>query len=67
MVDIVDEAFNVTCQGAKFEEGYRNREDVKRLGKNFFATIGGKIAKTLNGSDNSSTQQWNLQLFLMED
>lgn len=69
LVDIVDEAFNVTCQGAKSEEGYRNREDVKAAWKEdakMFATIGGKIAKTLNGSDNS-TQQWNLQLFLMED
>ena len=70
LVDIVDEAFNMTCQGAKSEEGYRNREDVKAAWKEdakMFATSGGKIAKTLNGVDNSSTQQWNLKTFLMED
>ena len=62
LVDIVDEAFNVSCEGAKLEEEYRNREGVKRAwikDAKMFATIGCEIAKTLNGADNSWTQQWN--------
>ena len=62
LYDIVEESFDVSCQGAKSEEKYRNREDVKAAWMKdamMFATIGSEIAKTLNGADHSWTQRWN--------
>ena len=62
MYDIVEEAFDVSCQGAKSEEKHRNREDAKAAwmkDAKMFATIGGEIAKTLNGAEHSWTKRWN--------
>ena len=62
LYDIVEEAFDVSCQGAKSEEKHRNREDAKAAwmkDAKMFATIGGEIAKTLNRAENSWTKRWS--------
>jgi hypothetical protein len=58
---IVQEAFNVTCQGAMSEQFSRNREEVKAAwmkDAKTFATIGLRIATTLFGEHQSTTQEW---------
>ena len=62
LYDIIEEAFDVSCQGAKSEEKYRNREDAKAAwmkDARMFASIGVELAKTLNGADHSWTKRWN--------
>jgi hypothetical protein len=58
---IVEEAFDVTCQGAMSEQLSRNREEVKAAwirDAKTFATIGLRIATTLFGENQSTTQEW---------
>jgi hypothetical protein len=63
---IVQEAFNVTCQGAMSEQFSRNREEVKAAwmkDARTFATIGLRIATTLYGETHSTTLEWKAKKF----
>ena len=59
--DIVEEAFDVSAQGAVSAQCSRNMKAAKiawMKDVQMFANIGLEIAKTLNGEDHSITSEW---------
>lgn len=74
--DVVEEAFDVSAQGAASAEHSRNMKVEKAAwlkDAKMFADIGLEFAKTLNGEDHSMTREWKarsddpIKFFLKEN
>ena len=61
LYNIVDRAYEVSCEGVESRNNSRRREDWEKDAK-MFADIGLKISKTLNGEKHSQTRVWRENL-----